>query len=135
MLGGCASSGTNKFMASVSDTASSVGSSLSSAASGLLESHKNGVYVSPEQLAKIEVGKSDEQDVVSIIGHPVSKEQLRNKELWKYPYSSIPLFGSNTNETTIIEFNASGIVLAKYKAGGRSDSSGNALIDAANGVQ
>lgn len=73
--------------------------------------YENGIYVSPEQLAKIKVGKSAAKDVVSIIGQPMEKKQLKDRELWSYAYTKSTALGQ-TNETTVIEFSSRGIVVA-----------------------
>ena len=138
LLGGCATTDENSFMGKVSNTASNIGSSIDGAVSTLysLSDYENGIYVSEEQLTKIKPGKSTSKDVVAIIGHPSSKEQMKNKEIWSYPYSKITQSGGgNTNETTMVELNDNGIVVSAYKSVGRKGSSGNALLDAANGQQ
>jgi len=134
ILSGCAATDGNSVMGNISTTAGKIGSSVGNVVSGVFKPYENGIYVSPEQLSQIKPGKSSSKDVIAIIGHPASKEQLKNKEIWSYPYSKITHFGANTNETTLIELNASGVVLNAYKSGGRKDSSGNPLLDAANGV-
>ena len=127
---GCATNGEKSNLSdSLSSGAASVGSAMKS-----MFTYENGIYVSPEQLAKIKVGKSAAKDVVSIIGLPMEKKQLKNRELWSYAYTKSTALGQ-TNETTVVEFSSRGIVVAAYKAGGRDIPTGNALIDKANGVK
>ena len=98
-----------------------------------LGAYTNGVEVTDAQLDQISKGKTTSIEVIKLIGHPVRKDTMNGKELWIYPFTKIRHFGSNVNETTTIEFNSKGIVVDAYKAGGRSDSTGNPLVDAANG--
>ncbi|WP_257283180.1 outer membrane protein assembly factor BamE [Endozoicomonas sp. SESOKO1] len=133
---GCASTGSssNDFMGTVSETAKSVGSTVGDVASGFLSGYETGIYVTPEQLDSIKKGVTTESEVFALIGAPSRKEQLGSKEVWNYPYTKIPHFGKNVNETTVIEFNSKGVVVSAYKANGVSGSTGNAMIDAARGV-
>lgn len=135
VMGGCASNGgKNDAMTDFGKSASKVGSSIGGAISGYVTGYEQGIYVPQEALAKIKPGKSRAGDVVALIGQPPEKSQVGKKEVWSYPYTKLPIIGASTNETTVIEFNTSGVVLSAYKAGGRQSKTGNPLVDKANGL-
>lgn len=138
-LTGCAANGgqNNGF----SDAAGQVGGALQqvangvgSAVGGMFQPYTNGVKVTDEQLARLEVGMPASQ-VEQLIGYPPEIDSSNDGEIWSYPYSEIPHFGQNINETTIVRFDASGQLTKAYKTNTRASSSGNPLLDAANGLQ
>ena len=129
VLSGCASDGSFSS-AKVGDTISSAGSSVT----GYFAGYKSGVQVKNEDLKKIVPNKSKARDVIAAIGNPPEKKQVGQKEVWSYPYTHTPPLGATISETTVVEFNSNGVVIAAYKAGGRTSKTGNALIDTANGV-
>lgn len=95
--------------------------------------YETGQYVSEHQMSQFNDGKTTQADVVAAIGHPNKKAQLSGKELWYYDYTKIVSFGTNINESSAFEFNSKGKLIQHYKTGARSQKTGNALIDAANG--
>lgn len=135
VLGGCASTGSNdqslldRSVDGVSNAASSVGSAVS----GFFAGYENGTKIEDKYLASLVVGKTTTKDVEQAIGLPANKETVEGVVSWRYPYTRIPHFGANVNETTIFEFNKKGVLKKAYKANGRTDKTGNALVDSANG--
>ncbi|MFT6906782.1 MAG: outer membrane protein assembly factor BamE (lipoprotein component of BamABCDE complex) [Oleiphilaceae bacterium] len=123
-------SGFTKFTNGVKNVGAGIGNGAASVTGAL--DYKNGVYISEEQLAKIKPGKTTEAEVIAVIGQPTNKTQLKDKEVWSYPYSKIGTFSGNTNETTTIEVN-NGIVVSAYKSNSHQKSTGNPL-DYVNGV-
>ncbi|MGH8817463.1 MAG: outer membrane protein assembly factor BamE domain-containing protein [Achromobacter pestifer] len=91
-------------------------------------SHESGIEVTQDQFASVEIGRTQKQDVVTAIGHPSRKEQLGDNQTWYYDYAKIRSFGKNVSEATVFEFNKDGVVIEKYKTGGKA---GNPLTDAA----
>ena len=138
-LSGCATNGDQE--SGFSDAAGQVGGALKQAANGvgtafggMFQPYTNGVQVTEEQLAKLEMGMSASQ-VGQLIGYPPEIENSNGGEIWSYPYSEIPHFGQNINETTVVRFDTSGLLAKAYKTSTRASASGNPLLDAANGVQ
>jgi len=138
-LSGCATNGGQQN--GLSDVANSVGgalqgvaSGLGSAVGGMFQPYKNGVQVTDEQLARLSVGMPA-SEVEQLIGYPPEIENSSSGEIWSYPYSEIPHFGQNINETTIVRFDAAGKLTKAYKTNTRASASGNPLLDAANGLQ
>lgn len=139
VLTGCATNGGQNT--GFSDTAGQVGGALKqvangvgSAVGGMFQPYINGVQVTEEQLAKLEIGMSASQ-VEQLIGYPPEIESSNGGEIWSYPYSEIPHFGTNINETTVVRFDSAGQLTKAYKTNTRASASGNPLLDAANGVQ
>ena len=139
VLTGCATNGGQN--SGFSDAAGQVGGALQqvangvgSAVGGMFQPYTNGVQVTEEQLAKLEIGMPASQ-VEKLIGYPPEIESFNGGEVWSYPYSEIPHFGQNINETTVVRFDASGQLTKAYKTNTRASSSGNPLLDAANGLQ
>jgi outer membrane protein assembly factor BamE len=95
---------------------------------------KSGTHVTNEKLATFVKGKTRQEDVIAAIGYPPSKNEVSGKEVWSYPYTlitALPFVGENQSETTVFEFNKTGVLTNAYKAGGRAGQSGNPLLDAA----
>ncbi|SNC59366.1 SmpA / OmlA family protein [Marinobacter sp. es.048] len=139
VLSGCATNGGQGN--GMSDAAGRVGGVLEEVANGvgavfggMLQPYTNGVKVTDEQMAQLEVGMPASR-VEQLIGYPTEIRSLSSGEVWSYPYSEIPHFGENINETTVIRFDPSGLVTKAYKTNARGNASGNPLIDAANGLQ
>ena len=78
-------------------------------------SPETGRYVSPEQMAQFEDGKTKQADVIAVLGHPNNKSQLNNREVWHYDYTKAPYLGKIIDESSVFEFNAKGILLNHYK--------------------
>ena len=110
----------------------SAASSVSSAVSGLFAGYENGTKIEDKYLASLITGKATTKDIEQAIGFPANKETMKSGISWRYPYTKISHFGANVNETTIFEFNKKGILKKAYKANGRTDKTGNALVDSAN---
>ncbi|WP_274644786.1 outer membrane protein assembly factor BamE [Pseudomonas serbica] len=96
--------------------------------------YTTGTQVTDQQLQSFKKGKTTQDQVVAAIGYPASKAEVTGKEVWSYPYTLIAAmpFAPNKQETTVFEWNAKGVLLNFYKAGGSAGGSGNALLDAAN---
>ena len=138
-LSGCATNGGQQnglsgAMENVGGALQGVASGVGSAFGGMLQPYTNGVQVTEEQLAKLEMGMSASK-VEQLIGYPPEIESVNNGEIWSYPYSEIAHFGQSINETTVVRFNPSGQLTKAYKTNTRASASGNPLLDAANGVQ
>lgn len=117
---GCQSTGDGDFIDTMSNAASTVGGAVSSVTDTLLSPYEQGVFVAEQTLAKIKPGQSTKQDVIALVGQPVSKETLGNTEIWNYPYTKIPHFGKNISEKTTVEFDQKGIVINAYKSGDKA---------------
>lgn len=85
-----------------------------------------GTEITQEQMLQIKEGVSKKSDVENIIGYPSSKQEMKNSEIWRYPYTKIRNFGSNISETTVFEFDTKGIVTKKYKT--QSAANSNPLL-------
>lgn len=136
-LTGCASQGEGQNFAqnfgnSVKGAATSVGDGIGKAVNGVFQPYTNGVEVTQQQLAQLEKGMSPEQ-VEQIIGYPPEISEVSGGELWSYPFTKITHFSGNTSETTVVRFK-DGKLAKAYKTSGRNSSTGNPLVDAANGV-
>lgn len=100
-------------------------------------SYKTGTFVTDQQVNSFQKGKTTQDQVVAAIGYPSDKLNVSGKEVWRYPYNkinAIPFAGQNESFTTVIEFNTKGVLMNAYKANGQQGKSGNALLDAANGM-
>jgi len=73
-------------------------------------------------------------DVERIVGLPPEIQNSSSGEIWSYPYTEITHFSGNTNETTVVRFDESGKLAKAYKTNSRNSSTGNPLVDAANGT-
>jgi len=93
--------------------------------------YETGVFITQEKIHSLVVGRSTQNNVSDLVGHPMRKTQLGQSELWYYDYSKIRHIGNNVNESTVFEFNKQGILTKSYKTG-TSKNTGNALADAAN---
>ncbi|MCL1477315.1 outer membrane protein assembly factor BamE [Marinobacter sp. M3C] len=138
VLTGCASnggqdSGLSSAAQNVGSAVKGVASGIGSAVGGLFQPYRNGVQVTEAQLAQIEVGMRS-AEVEQLIGNPPEIDNSNGGEIWSYPFSEITHFSGNINETTVVRFNTSGKVVKAYKTNSRSSATGNALVDAANGV-
>lgn len=99
-------------------------------------SYKTGVNVTDQQLAGLQAnkGKATQEQVIEALGFPSDKMNVSGKELWRYPYTkinAIPFAGKNESFTTVVEFNAKGVMLNAYKSNGSAGSSDNPLLKAA----
>lgn len=136
LLSGCVSNSEQPSLAGkIGGTASAVGGGIKNVASGLFGGYENGTNVPEAKLAELKLGESTERDVERVIGLAPEKQQMDDGEVWRYPYTKITHFSGNTNNTTVIEFNRNGVVTKAYKVDTRSSSTGNPLVDAANGVE
>lgn len=95
--------------------------------------HKTGTHVAPETLGSFTKGKTTREDVVAAIGQPPEKKEVMGKEVWTYPYTSLPAnpFAKKSQETTVFEFDRNGKLISAYKSGALPGKSGNPLLDAA----
>ncbi|MBZ7938795.1 MULTISPECIES: outer membrane protein assembly factor BamE domain-containing protein [Campylobacter] len=85
--------------------------------------YQKGLEVNQDKLNSIVIGKSTQEDVEKIIGYPVRKTSLGNKEVWYYDFTRISsLPGFDKDESTVFEFNKKGIVVKKYKTTGSGNS-------------
>lgn len=141
-LSGCASTGGsgNGFKDATTSVANTTGevfqsvtSTVGSVAGGIFQPYTNGIKVTDEQMAKLKVGMST-SEVEQIIGLAPEISESRGQEIWSYPYTESPAFGANINETTVVRFSSAGKLVKAYKSNGRTSSTGNPLVDAANGV-
>lgn len=137
-LSGCATNGEQQT--GFSNAVNNVGGALQGVADGVgsvvggfMQPYRNGVQVTEEQMAQLTEGM-DASKVEHIIGYPPEIEDSKSGEIWSYPYSEIPHFGQNINETTVVRFDTSGKLVKAYKTSSRKSSSGNPLLDAANGI-
>ncbi|MFJ2712962.1 hypothetical protein ACIOZM_19005 [Pseudomonas sp. NPDC087346] len=95
---------------------------------------KTGTYVAPEKMATFVKGKTRQDDVIASIGYPPVRNEISGKEIWTYQYTlitAIPFVGENKSESTVFEWNKSGVLLNAYKANGTAGGSGNPLLNAA----
>lgn len=94
---------------------------------------RTGTQVTEAQLNQIIDGKTTQDQVVALLGHPNRKSQSGNRAVWSYDFTQIgqAVIGRNISETTVIELNAKGVVVAHYKTGGQGGQSNNALLRAA----
>jgi outer membrane protein assembly factor BamE (lipoprotein component of BamABCDE complex) len=101
---------------------------------GDLGAYKSGTQVSDVQMAQIIDHRTTSAEVAKLLGQPEEKAQVGGKEIWRYKYTQIgqAIVGENKSETTTVEFDATGIVIAHYKSSGVADKTGNALLDAAH---
>lgn len=134
-LSGCASQG------GVNGVAENIGNGLKGVAEGIggiagsaFQPYTNGVEVTEQQMAQLEVGMSP-AEVEQIVGLPPSISEIGGNEMWSYPYTEITHFSGNRSETTVIRFDDNGRLARAYKTNSRTSSTGNALVDAANGVE
>lgn len=141
-LSGCASQGGmgqgfKDTTSKVADTTGSVlqgtATAIGSVAGGLFQPYTNGIKVTEAQMAQLKPGMST-AEVEQIIGMAPEINESQGEEIWSYPYTEIPHFGTNINETTVVRFSSAGKLLKAYKSGGRTSSTGNPLVDAANGT-
>ncbi|QWU80741.1 putative outer membrane lipoprotein [Campylobacter novaezeelandiae] len=82
-----------------------------------------GLEVNQNKLDAIIIGKSTQEDIEKIIGYPIRKTNIGNKEIWYYDFTritSLPRF--DKDESTVFEFNKRGIVVKKYKTQGSENS-------------
>ena len=139
VLTGCATNGGQN--PGFSDAANQVGGALQQVANGvgsvvggMFQPYTNGVQVTDEQLAMLEIGMPASQ-VEQLIGYPPEIDSLNGGEVWSYPYTEIAHFGQNINETTIVRFDASGHLTRAYKTNTRTSPTGHPVLDLANGLQ
>jgi outer membrane protein assembly factor BamE len=97
--------------------------------------YATGTPVTDQQMQSFKKGKTTQDQVVAAIGYPSTKAEVTGKEVWSYPYTLIAAlpFSPNKQETTVFEWSAKGVLLNFYKAGGAAGTTGNPLLDAANG--
>ncbi|WP_146162221.1 outer membrane protein assembly factor BamE [Marinobacter sp. 3-2] len=137
-LSGCATSGgsQNGFSTAaegVKDGIGAVAEGVGNAVGGLFQPYTNGVQVSDQDLESLRSGMTT-AEVEQILGFPPEINESNGQEIWSYPYTEIRHFGGNTNETTIVRFDADGELIKAYKTNSRNSPTGNPLVDAANGV-
>lgn len=95
---------------------------------------KTGTYVAPEKMATFVKGKTRQDDVIASIGYPPVRNEISGKEIWTYNYTlitAIPFVGDNKSESTVFEWNKSGVLLNAYKANGTAGGSSNPMLNAA----
>lgn len=90
--------------------------------------YTEGTQITEAKMMEIKEGVSKKSDVEKLIGYPPSKQEMKNGEIWRYPYTKIRHIGSNISETTVFEFNEKGVVVKKYKTQGAASS--NPLLNA-----
>jgi hypothetical protein len=101
-----------------------------------LGAYETGTHIAQAQMDAIKDRGNRQADVVAAVGQPNRKAQVGAKEVWYYDYTHIGhavLGGTNINESSVFEFNASGLLLTHYKANGTGGTSSNALVKAAGG--
>ena len=126
-LAGCASNGdedSNGFD-EFTNAAASAGGSVVDGVGSLFSGYETGLKITEEQMNSVK----NEQEVVSLFGHPEEKEEYRGTFIYKYPYVHIPHFGTNINEYTIFEMDKNDKVLRAYKSSRKG--TGVAAIDSA----
>lgn len=97
-----------------------------------MEDWTSGTEVTPEQLDTFKNNSTTQQQIISAIGHPPTREKFNGREVWKYHFTRIPHgAGKNISEDTVFEFNKNGTLHSAYKTAGTKGKSGNALLDAA----
>jgi outer membrane protein assembly factor BamE (lipoprotein component of BamABCDE complex) len=134
LLSGCASNGKAGQMANdFGEGVGAVAKGIGDAIGGFGQPYTNGVQVTEQQLAQLEPGMS-QSEVEQIIGFPPEIQDSSSGEIWSYPYTEITHFSGNTNETTVVRFNTNGKLAKAYKTNSRNSSTGNPLVDAANGT-
>jgi hypothetical protein len=138
LLSGCASngggnSGAQNFANGLKDGVGAVASGIGDVIGNFGQPYTNGVKVTEQQLAQLEVGMGPD-DVERIVGLPPEIQNSSSGEIWSYPYTEITHFSGNTNETTVVRFDESGKLAKAYKTNSRNSSTGNPLVDAANGT-
>jgi outer membrane protein assembly factor BamE (lipoprotein component of BamABCDE complex) len=94
--------------------------------------HSNGSLVTAEQLAMLKPGVTKQEDALKLLGYPSRKDTYGDNEVWHFDYSRIGAFGPSENTSTVLEWDKQGVL--KSIAKGKAPSSGNALLDAANGL-
>lgn len=114
-------------------TLKSAGQSVSNDVGSILN-YKNGVEISSSTLLKIKNEHMTKIQVEKEVGHPVSIEKVGSHTYWKYPFTEIKSLGENTNVTNVIVFDNNGYAIDAYQAQGVESNSGNALVNAANGL-
>lgn len=133
-LTGCATTPgqSNGFLSTIKTSAISIGSSIKTAAVSAGGSIKNyskdvfggyekGTHVTPEMLHEIRKGKTTEDQVIALLGHPESQQVVNHRLIWKYPYTAITQFNGNTHETTFVEFKHHVVVKAYTQKDNLSD--------------
>ncbi|NDJ27654.1 hypothetical protein CQA38_03175 [Campylobacter sp. MIT 12-5580] len=80
--------------------------------------YTQGTEISQAQLEKLQINKSTQTDVETIVGYPQRKQNLNGGEIWYYDFSKISAnpFGGNVDESTIFEFDKQGRLKKKYKS-------------------
>jgi outer membrane protein assembly factor BamE (lipoprotein component of BamABCDE complex) len=95
-----------------------------------------GTKVTPSNLGQISFGHTTSDQLITLLGHPNKTEARGSYELWYYDYTLIPLWsGRNINESNVFYISKENTVMKYSKAGARATKTGNALLDAANGMQ
>jgi len=98
--------------------------------------YKVGTKITPNDLDKISFGQTTSDQLIVFLGHPNKTEARSSYELWYYDYTLIPLWsGRNINESNVFYISKEYKVMKHSKAGARATKTGNALLDAANGMQ
>jgi outer membrane protein assembly factor BamE (lipoprotein component of BamABCDE complex) len=134
ILTGCASQGGDGGVAqSVGDGIKGAAEGVGNVVGGIFQPYVNGVKVTEAQMAQLEPGMTSDQ-VEQIIGMPPEITEIGGNEVWSYPFSQINHFAANISETTVVRFE-DGKLAKAYKTNSRSSSTGNPLVDAANGTQ
>jgi len=104
---------------------------ISGCASSPLD-YSSGSLVTAEQLAILKPGVTKQEEALKLLGYPSRKDTFGDHEVWRFDYSRIGAFGPSENTSTVLEWDKQGVL--KSIAKGKAPSSGNALLDAANGL-
>src|SRR5690606_27206678 len=113
LMTGCATNqqgGENPLLSGAKNVASGIGNAVG----GLFQPYTNGVEVTEENLQKLKPGMT-EAEVEAIIGLPPEITQVHDDLIWSYPFSKITHFSGNTNETTVVRFDAKKRMTRAYK--------------------
>jgi hypothetical protein len=127
VLSGCASNDGSDGIETITNAASSVGSSIGGAVTGVFHGYESGLKISESDMKKPKTRK----EVIEMFGHPNEKEELRGVLLYKYPYVRMPVLGGTINEFTVFEFDKKDKVIQAYKTNKKS--TGIAELDTAAG--
>jgi len=136
-LSGCASSGgfdetMSKFGSSVGTIVGEAGKVAKNVGGALVpKDYVTGVHVSDEQLASLKSGMTT-SEVAAVIGRAPDVSEVKGGEMWSYPFTRIPHFGENVQETTVVRFDDKGRMVEAYKSKGVKGGTGNPLLDAAS---
>lgn len=98
--------------------------------------YTSGVEVTPQMVSSLKIGKTKQDDIVAKIGYPATRTEFKGREVWSYPYTKVNAIPGikDVSKTVVFEFNSKGVLLKHFQTNSVAISSGNPLVDAANGV-